>query len=155
RTLTGLLRCGSCGARMVAVTTTRKKPNRVYQQSWYYCPVSKTKGEVICGHAQRYRKDVIEFRLMERAMEAMKRKPVAAMVAAVNEALKRSAARANTSGTEVTLGAPIRDGHAGLDHYRLAQWVMAADEELVPRIEIATAASPPSTRVTIDAHAAP
>src|SRR5262249_58406132 len=91
-------------------TTTRKKRNRVYQQSWYYCPVSKTKGEVICGHAQRYRKDVIELRLMERAMEAMKRKPVAATVAAVNEALKRSAARAN--GREDELRADLAKAEA-------------------------------------------
>ncbi len=50
---------------------------------------------MICGHTKRYRKDAIEPRLMSRAMEAMKRKPVAALVAAVNDELKRFAVRAS------------------------------------------------------------
>jgi site-specific DNA recombinase len=85
--LTGMLRCGTCDARMVAVTTTRKKPSGVYQRGWYYCPVSRTKGEAVCGHRARYRKDQIEFALTSRAMEAVNRKNVSALVEGVNAAL--------------------------------------------------------------------
>ena len=44
--LTGLLKCGSCGARMVVHTTIKKKPSgTVYRASWFYCPVSRSKGD--------------------------------------------------------------------------------------------------------------
>jgi hypothetical protein len=81
---------------MAVHKTTKKKPSgSVYHAAWFYCPVSRTKGPTLCAHRTRYRTDKIESRVANRAMEAMRRKPVAVMVARVNEALKQYAARAS------------------------------------------------------------
>jgi len=39
--LSGLLRCGCCGARMVAQTTTRKKGGDIYRYGVYRCGFAK------------------------------------------------------------------------------------------------------------------
>ncbi len=100
--LTGMLRCGTCNARMIADTTIRRKPSGTYQQAWYYCPVSRSKGETVCSHRTRYRKDVIESRLQTRAGEAMTRKNIGALMASVNAALKRHAERATGRDEELS-----------------------------------------------------
>lgn len=42
--LSGLIRCGSCGARMIAQRTTRRKGGRVYPYGYYRCSFAAHKG---------------------------------------------------------------------------------------------------------------
>jgi hypothetical protein len=106
--LTGMLRCGTCGARMVADTTIRRKASGTYQQAWYYCPASRTKGPTVCTHRIRYRKDELELRLVNRATEAMKAKNLAALADAVDGALRRAAARSKLRVALATAEADVR-----------------------------------------------
>lgn len=54
---------------MVTVTTTKRKASGTYQRAWYYCPAAHTKGPTVCTHTKRYRKDVLELRLENRAVK--------------------------------------------------------------------------------------
>ena len=95
---------------MVAVTTTKRKASGTYQRAWYYCPAAHTKGPTVCTHTKRYRKDVLELWLENRAVKAMKRKNLAALAAVINEALRRHAAR--TTGREDELRAELARAEA-------------------------------------------
>jgi site-specific DNA recombinase len=64
--LSGLVRCGICGARMIAQRTTRRKAARVYGYGWYRCSFAAHKGPAICTHGTWYRQDPLEAVLLEK-----------------------------------------------------------------------------------------
>ncbi|HKX01482.1 MAG TPA: recombinase family protein, partial [Methylomirabilota bacterium] len=68
--LSGLLRCGVCGARMTARTITRKKNGTAYRYGWYACSFAVQKGPAVCGHARWYRRERLEGALLDRFREA-------------------------------------------------------------------------------------
>jgi len=68
--LSGMLRCAECGMAVVAQTTTRRKGDRVYHQTWYRCAGAKDKGPAVCGHDVGYRQDHLEGALVARFREA-------------------------------------------------------------------------------------
>ena len=68
--LSGLLRCGVCGARMTARTITRKKQGKAYRYGWYACSFAVQKGPAVCGHARWYRRERLEQALLDRFQEA-------------------------------------------------------------------------------------
>jgi hypothetical protein len=45
--LSGILRCGVCGARMSAATATRRKGEQVYRYVWYRCGFNRDKGPAV------------------------------------------------------------------------------------------------------------
>lgn len=64
--LSGLVRCGVCGARMIVQRTTRRKRGRVYAYGWYRCSFAAHKGSAICTHGTWYRQDPLEGVLLEK-----------------------------------------------------------------------------------------
>jgi hypothetical protein len=69
--LSGVLRCGVCGARMIAQTATRKKGIEVYRCGWYRCGFARAKGPAVCSHSTGYRRERLEGALLARFREAM------------------------------------------------------------------------------------
>ncbi len=82
--LSGMLRCGVCGARMVAQTATRKKGNEVYRYGWYRCGFAKDKGPAVCSHGTGYRRDRLEGALLVKFREAMTSPMIEALARAIN-----------------------------------------------------------------------
>lgn len=58
--LSGLLRRGICGARIIAQTGIRRKGNQVYRYGWYRCGFAKANSPAICTHQTGYRTDRLE-----------------------------------------------------------------------------------------------
>jgi site-specific DNA recombinase len=69
--LSGILRCGPCGARMTGQTVTRWKHGRAYRYGWYRCGFAAAKGPSVCGHSVGYRRDRLEAALLEKFHRAM------------------------------------------------------------------------------------
>ncbi|MBI4571993.1 MAG: recombinase zinc beta ribbon domain-containing protein [candidate division NC10 bacterium] len=86
--LSGLLRCGVCGARMIAQTATRKKGDTVYRYGWYRCGFAAHKGTSVCGHTTGYRQDRLERVVLAKFREAMSPEVVHALVRTVNEQIE-------------------------------------------------------------------
>jgi site-specific DNA recombinase len=86
--LSGLLRCGCCGARMVAQTTTRKKGTDVYRYGVYRCGFAKTKGPAVCTHRAGYRQERLEGALLAKFREAMTAPMIEALATMVNAQLE-------------------------------------------------------------------
>jgi DNA invertase Pin-like site-specific DNA recombinase len=86
--LSGVLRCGCCGARMVAQTTTRKKGTDVYRYGVYRCGFAKTKGPAVCTHRAGYRQERLEGAVMAKFREAMTVPMIEALATMVNAQLK-------------------------------------------------------------------
>jgi site-specific DNA recombinase len=82
--LSGVLRCGCCGARMVAQTTTRTKGTEVYRYGAYRCGFAKTKGPAVCAHGTAYRQERLEGALLAKFREAMTAPMVNALARMVN-----------------------------------------------------------------------
>ncbi len=82
--LSGVLRCGVCGARMVAQTATRKKGDEVYRYSWYRCGGARDKGPAVCAHHTGYRRDRLERALLAKFREAMTPAMVETLATAIN-----------------------------------------------------------------------
>jgi len=56
--LSGVLRCGVCGARMHGMSFTRKKHTGAnYTYFWYVCGFAKDKGPDVCKHRAWYRRE--------------------------------------------------------------------------------------------------
>jgi site-specific DNA recombinase len=68
--LSGLVRCASCGARMIAQTATRRRRGRVYRYGWYRCGFAASKGPAVCGHGVWYSQDRLEATLIGRFRDA-------------------------------------------------------------------------------------
>jgi len=64
--LSGLLRCGLCGARITIQTSQRKKNGAVYRYSRYRCSFHVTKGPAVCANRMSIRREILEARLLER-----------------------------------------------------------------------------------------
>ncbi len=86
--LSGVLRCGCCGARMVAQTTTRKKGTEVYRYGVYRCGFAKTKGPAVCSHGIGYRQERLEGALLAKFREAMTAPMIDALATMVNAQLE-------------------------------------------------------------------
>src|SRR5262249_30852421 len=86
--LSGVLRCGCCGARMVAQTTTRKKGTDVYRYRVYRCRFAKTKGPVVCTHGTGYRQERLEGALLDKFREAMTAPMTDALASMINAQLE-------------------------------------------------------------------
>lgn len=86
--LSGVLRCGGCGARMVAQTTTRKKGPNVYRYGVYRCGFAKTKGPAVCTHRAGYRLERLEGALLAKFREAMTAPMIEALATLVNAQLE-------------------------------------------------------------------
>jgi DNA invertase Pin-like site-specific DNA recombinase len=86
--LSGVLRCGCCGARMVAQTTTRKKGTGVYRYGVYRCGFAKTKGPAVCAHGTGYRQERLEGALLAKFREAMTAPMIDALASMVNAQLE-------------------------------------------------------------------
>ncbi len=103
--LSGLLRCGVCGARMVAQTATRKKGETVYRYGWYRCGVARDKGPAICPHGAWYRQAALERALLARFREAMTPPMIETLTRTVNvhleTALRGRGARAQELKVEI------------------------------------------------------
>jgi hypothetical protein len=82
--LSGLLRCGVCGARMQAARYTRHKGARSYSYVWYACGFARAKGPDVCAHRKLYRRDWLEGAILERFRQAMTPPMIAALTRAVN-----------------------------------------------------------------------
>jgi hypothetical protein len=86
--LSGLLRCGICGARITINATRRRKPSgRVYRYAWYRCSFHTAKGPAICSNAMSIRHDVLETKLLSKFQEALTPAMIEYIVAAVNREL--------------------------------------------------------------------
>ena len=86
--LSGVLRCGCCGARMVAQTTTRRKRTEVYRYGVYRCGFAKTKGPAVCSHGIGYRQERLEGALVAKFRDAMTAPMIDALAAMVNAQLE-------------------------------------------------------------------
>ena len=86
--LSGVLRCGGCGARMVAQTTTRQKGSDVYRYGVYRCGFAKTKGPAVCAHGIGYRQERLEGALLAKFREAMTAPMIGALTDMVNAQLE-------------------------------------------------------------------
>jgi site-specific DNA recombinase len=86
--LSGVLRCGCCGARMVAQTTTRKKGTDVYRYGVYRCGFAKPKGPAVCMHGTGYRQERLEGALLAKFREAMTAPMIDALARMVNAQLE-------------------------------------------------------------------
>jgi DNA invertase Pin-like site-specific DNA recombinase len=82
--LSGVLRCGRCGARMVAETTVRRKGAQVYRYGVYRCGFAKTKGPAVCTHRTGYRRERLEGVLVAKFREAMRPAMVEALARMTN-----------------------------------------------------------------------
>jgi site-specific DNA recombinase len=82
--LSGVLRCGVCGARMVAQTATRKKGEEVDRYGWYRCGGARDKGPAICAHNTGYRRDRLEGALLAKFREAMTPAMIETLATAIN-----------------------------------------------------------------------
>ena len=86
--LSGVLRCGCCGARMVAQTTTRKKGTAVYRYGVYRCGFAKTKGPAVCTHGTGYRQERLEGAVVAKFREAMTAPMIGTLARMVNAQLE-------------------------------------------------------------------
>jgi site-specific DNA recombinase len=86
--LSGLVRCGWCGARMIAQRTTRRKGGRVYPYGYYRCSFAAHKGPAVCGHGTWYRQEPLEHLLLERFRAATSAPMLDALTAAVARRLE-------------------------------------------------------------------
>ena len=59
--LTGLLRCGHCGAAMYGQRKSRKKDKREYEYHKYVCKSYHTQGKHVCGHHTIDETRILEF----------------------------------------------------------------------------------------------
>ena len=87
RLLSGLVRCGACGARMVGQTFLRKKNAKVYRYSSYRCGFAAAKGPAVCAHGRGYRADRLEAALVDRFREATTPAMIDALTISVNTQL--------------------------------------------------------------------
>jgi DNA invertase Pin-like site-specific DNA recombinase len=83
--LSGLVRCGGCGARMIAQRTTRRKAGRVYGYGWYRCSFAAHKGPAVCTHGTWYRQDPLEAVLLEKFRAATTAPMLDALVRLVSQ----------------------------------------------------------------------
>jgi site-specific DNA recombinase len=99
--LSGILTCGSCGARMQVFSTTKGKGGRKYTQSWLRCALAHDKGPAVCTHGTPYREDLLEADLVEHFRAAMNSEHVDRLVMLMNEAIAAELARDDRSPQDI------------------------------------------------------
>jgi site-specific DNA recombinase len=128
--LSGLVRCGSCGARMIAQTATRKKGEHVYRYGWYRCSFARDKGAAICAHATWYPQARLEGELLGRFRDALTPAMIEALTAMVNAGVRAAVGQRGTDTERVkteVLRLETEAGHlvraiaTGLDSDRVRQ----------------------------------
>ena len=82
--LSGLLRCGVCGARMHAQTVTRRKRGQSYAYGFYVCGFAKDKGPSVWPHRTWYRRDRLEGSILSRFRKAMTPERIETVARTVN-----------------------------------------------------------------------
>ena len=103
--LSGFVRCGMCGARMIAQRTTRKKRGQTYRYGYYRCSFAAHKGPAVCTHGTWYPQAPLEALLLDRFRTATTPAMVDALTAAVDRqveaAVQRRDARAESLKGEI------------------------------------------------------
>jgi site-specific DNA recombinase len=85
--LSGLLRCGLCGARITIQTSQRKKNGVVYRYWRYRCSFHVTKGSAVCANGMSIRRDVLDAKLLERFKTALTPEMLEYLITATNQLL--------------------------------------------------------------------
>jgi DNA invertase Pin-like site-specific DNA recombinase len=131
--LSGLVRCGRCGARMIAQRTTRRKAGRVYGYGWYRCSFAAHKGPAVCAHGAWYRQDPLEAVLLEKFRAATTPAMLDALVHLVRHRVD-AAGRARDAQVESVKAEILRlEGEAG----HLVRFLRGGESSTV-RDELAT-----------------
>ncbi|MGH7358846.1 MAG: recombinase family protein, partial [Candidatus Rokuibacteriota bacterium] len=131
--LSGLLRCASCGARMIAQRTTRRKNGRVYAYGWYRCSFAAHKGPAICTHGAWYGQAPLEAALLAKFRDATTPAMLDVLVRLVSDRVD-TAGRARDAHVETVKTEILRlEGEAG----RLVRFLRGGESTTV-REELAT-----------------
>jgi hypothetical protein len=88
--LSGLIRCGVCGARVTIQTSQRKKNGVVYRYGRYQCSFHVSKGPSICSNSMSIPQTVLELKLIEKFQQAMTPEMIDYLVSAANAALQET-----------------------------------------------------------------
>jgi site-specific DNA recombinase len=88
--LSGLIRCGVCGARITIQTSQRKKKGVLYRYGRYRCSFHVAKGPSICSNSMSIPQAVLEMKLTEKFQQALTPKMIDYLVAATNTALQET-----------------------------------------------------------------
>ncbi len=88
--LSGLIRCGACGARVTIQTSQRKKNGVVYRYGRYRCSFHVAKGPSICSNSMSIPQAVLEIKLIEKFQQAMTPEMIDYLVGAANTALQET-----------------------------------------------------------------
>jgi len=110
--LSGVLRCGRCGARMVAQKTTRKKGANVYQYVVYRCAFAKTKGPAVCAHGTAYRRERLEGALLAKFRHAMTAPMIDALASMINAQIETALQGHHARTADLTDSIERLDGQA-------------------------------------------
>jgi site-specific DNA recombinase len=86
--LSGLVRCGLCGARITIQTSQRKKNGVVYRYRRYRCSFHVAKGPSICSNSMSVPQASLEAGLIEKFSNALTPEMIDYLVAATNTVLK-------------------------------------------------------------------
>jgi DNA invertase Pin-like site-specific DNA recombinase len=89
--LSGLIRCGVCGARVTIQTSQRRKNAVVYRYGRYRCSFHVAKGLSICSNSMSIPQAVLEMKLVEKFQNAMTSEMIDYLVAATNQVLRKTA----------------------------------------------------------------
>jgi len=85
--LSGLIRCGVCGARITIQTSQRKKNGVLYRYGRYRCSFHVAKGPSICSNSMSIPQAALELKLVEKFQKALTPEMIDYLVAATNAAL--------------------------------------------------------------------
>jgi site-specific DNA recombinase len=86
--LSGLVRCGVCGARITVQSSQRKKKGVVYRYGRYRCSFHVNKGPSVCPNSMSIPQAALETALVEKFRKALTPEMVDYLVGAANTALK-------------------------------------------------------------------
>jgi len=85
--LSGLIRCGICGARITIQASQRKKNGRVYRYGRYRCSFHMTKGSSVCWNSMSIRQQDLETKLVGKFRDALTPEMIDYLVTATNQTL--------------------------------------------------------------------
>jgi site-specific DNA recombinase len=86
--LSGLIRCGVCGARITVQASQRKKNGVVYRYGRYRCSFHVNKGPSVCSNSMSIPQAALETVLVEKFRKALTPEMVDYLVRAANTALQ-------------------------------------------------------------------
>ena len=124
--LSGLLRCGPCGARMIAHVTTRRKLSSVYRYGSYRCSFATHKGPAVCTHSTGYRQERLEAALLAKFREAMTPHMVDALTLAINTQIESAFRHLNGRSTGIKAEVLRLEREAG----NLVRFLAAGNESM-------------------------